>query len=367
MQATNSRRRLRLPWGISREMPGRRPPRPRALHFTPAVLLAIATIVALDWITPPAIAVGMLLCIPVFLTSLAEDPREIILTTGVAVLGFAASTLWGAPAVSPPLIWVPNRILVFLAIPASCAVALYLHGRRRDVEAARDEAVSGSELNQLLMSLLAHDLRSPLTLASQAFDYINTCVEEETEIDGELVADTRARLQRSLRAIDIVLAVARAEIAPAADGEREPRMVPASEVRGEIQQEVGSFAEEAASRGKTLVTELRRLSEGDRLVNGLVLRQVLSILIDNALRYALPGAVRVAAESDAERLEVRVIDSGPGISAHRRGPGGGGSGLGLQLSRALAARAGGSLRIERDDHDGTVFLLCLPCEGRQQR
>ncbi|CAN5121727.1 hypothetical protein BH20GEM2_BH20GEM2_09760 [soil metagenome] len=339
-----------------------RPSKSTRVHLNWAVVLAIAAIVGLDWITPPGIAIGVLLCIPVFLTALADDPREIILTTGVAVLGFAASTVWGHAPVSPALIWVPNLVLVFLALPASCAVALYLHAIRRDVEAAHDQAVSSSELNQLLMSLLAHDLRSPLTLASQAFDYVGTSVDEGNPIDRELIADTRARLQRSLRAIEIVLAVARSEVASSTEGEREPRMV--TGVKREIEQEVGSFAEEAISRGKKLETDFRRLHASHRWVDGLVLRQVLSILIDNALRYAVPGPVKVAAASHAELLEVRIADSGPGISAHRRGNGVGGSGLGLQLSRALAARAGGSLKIERDGGDGTTFLLCLPLERR---
>ena len=103
------------------------------------------------------------------------------------------------------------------------------------------------------------------------------------------------------------------------------------------------------------------------------LRQVLSNLIDNALRYTSEGTVSLVAEEDATSVAVRVKDSGPGISladqrsifdAFRRGASSqihdGGSGLGLSIAQRLAARLGGSLQIETTSRDGTTFCLQLP-------
>lgn len=88
---------------------------------------------------------------------------------------------------------------------------------------------------------------------------------------------------------------------------------------------------------------------------------MLAILIDNAVRYADPGTVRVEASVEGSGLAVRVADGGPGITQHRvKHPSSGGSGLGLQLCRALVVCAGGSFETERDGADGTTFVLRLP-------
>lgn len=230
--------------------------------------------------------------------------------------------------------------------------------RRLDTEHVRDEALSQSDLNQLLMSLLAHDLRSPLSLASQAFEYVEHAVRGGNPVDPLLIADTRARLQRSLRAINIVLSVARQESDEHFHGDA--RRV--TDLRREIEAEAASFAAEAASHGKTLALELDGVTaESHGATDGLVLRQVLAILLDNAVRYADPGPVRVLASAQGGRLTVRVEDSGPGISAHQgSGADSHGAGLGLKLCHALAARAGGALVVERDGPDGTTFALSLP-------
>lgn len=318
-------------------------------------LAAILAILALDWITPAGVVVGILLGIPIGLTSVLDDPKQVWTASIVAAVGFVVAAFLGAGPISPARVWVPNRIFAFLTIPASCAVALLLQRRRMEAEGAASSAESARDQNRLLMSLLAHDLRAPLLLASQGFEYVERTVAGGEPIDRELLADTRARLQRSLRAIEIVLSVARpgdAGLGASRAGVR---------VKDEIEAEIASFSDEAAARGKTLVAKLDTLVGREYLLDGLVLRQALAILIDNAIRYAVPGPVRVEAAVTGSTLTVRVVDSGPGLSAHRAKSGSsGGSGLGLELSRSLAARARGSLEVEWDGDQGTSFLLRLP-------
>ncbi|HEV2130829.1 MAG TPA: ATP-binding protein, partial [Longimicrobiaceae bacterium] len=123
--------------------------------------------------------------------------------------------------------------------------------------------------------------------------------------------------------------------------------------------EIASFRQEAQVRRKELLTRFEAVSDGHYRVNGLVLRQALAILVDNAIRYAVPGPIRISACASGRELTVRVEDTGPGLSA-RRQSGSGGSGIGLELCRSLVRRAGGSLELERDSPDGTSFVLRLP-------
>lgn len=98
-------------------------------------------------------------------------------------------------------------------------------------------------------------------------------------------------------------------------------------------------------------------------------------LIDNALRYNPPDAapVRVELRRTTERIEVVVIDHGPGVSPqlrerifepfvrgdYARARNDGGYGLGLALARRVARAHGGDV-ILATDTPGATFVLWLP-------
>ncbi len=100
------------------------------------------------------------------------------------------------------------------------------------------------------------------------------------------------------------------------------------------------------------------------------IRQVLSNLVSNALRYAPKGsAITVAGTRSAGRVVVSVVASGPGIppellphlfdrfakSAESRG-----SGLGLAIARRLVEAHGGSIRADQPPEGGTRITFELP-------
>lgn len=333
-------------------------PTMRHLHFSPTRLAAAAAILALAALAPAGGGVGLLSCLPVILASTLERRRAIVGVAAVAAGAFAAATtllhLSGTPA------WTVERLAALLAIGVAAGLSLVLHASRAAVVAGRQEAQSASEMNRLLVSLLAHDLRSPLVLADQGLQYVEESVAGGYPVDRSLVADLRARLQRSLRAIGLVLELARDE---AARPDGAPRPPAAISLREEVGAEVASFRYEADVRGKRLALDLDAVP-GDRacIVDALVLRQALAIALDNAIRYADPGAIHVRARLlDRSVLELRVEDAGPGMSAHRSDADRArGAGLGLHLCAALLERAGGSLRIESDSPAGTVVVIRLP-------
>lgn len=338
-------------------------------HYPHLVNLGlIGAIVAADWITPAGIAVGILLIVPIILSAMQDDrPIAIGLTAVVAAAGYVVAAIYGIGAEVPMPFWLSNRIMVVLGIVVTTAVALLVQRTRVQALQGRDSALAEKDLNRLLMSLLAHDLRSPLTVASQGFKYVEDALADGRPIDKLLLGDVRARLRRSLRAIDIVLSLARAELprestTPTGHSQHPVR------IDHELRAEIESFEDEAAARGKVLQTDLAAVEGQPRLVDSLVLRQVIAILTDNAVRHAVPGPVRVSVELMARSLVVRVEDSGPGLSAHRAqgSTSSSGMGLGLELCRTLVTRAGGTLDVEQDGPDGTCFRLQLPARIPQQ-
>jgi signal transduction histidine kinase len=138
---------------------------------------------------------------------------------------------------------------------------------------------------------------------------------------------------------------------------------------------------------KAAITGAARLPGGERLRlepgdPGLVvsadpvrLRQVMSNLLSNALRYAPGGpvAVRYAAEGDAVRIE--VADKGPGVGADEQArvwerfyrgrsvagiAGERATGIGLAVVKALVEAQGGAVGLESPPTGGATFWLTLP-------
>ena len=104
------------------------------------------------------------------------------------------------------------------------------------------------------------------------------------------------------------------------------------------------------------------------------LRQVLTNLIENAVKYSPAGeTVRVRAYSEDSCVRVEVRDAGPGIAREDQGlifeefgratVGGNakpGTGLGLFIARSIAEAHGGSLDVESAPNRGATFRLELP-------
>ncbi len=117
---------------------------------------------------------------------------------------------------------------------------------------------------------------------------------------------------------------------------------------------------------------------GDRIR----LRQVLVVLLDNAVRYSPSGGrvqVRLSAGEDA--VEVCVSDDGIGIPsehqsrlferfyrAHSGTPHDrGGMGVGLYISREIVFHHGGTMRVSSEEGRGSTFCFSVPYSVRRSR
>ena len=106
------------------------------------------------------------------------------------------------------------------------------------------------------------------------------------------------------------------------------------------------------------------------------LRQVLQNLVDNAVKYSpAQGDVVVSAHTEDGVVRIAVSDEGPGIPREdqrlifekfgRSSTGGAkpGTGLGLFIARSIAEAHGGTLAVDSEPENGSVFTLELPISG----
>ncbi len=105
------------------------------------------------------------------------------------------------------------------------------------------------------------------------------------------------------------------------------------------------------------------------------IRQVVIALLENARRYATPGALCVEGDCDGEAFTLGIEDEGPGIpeavAAHifeafvrgddARARNRSGSGLGLAIVRAIVHAHGGSVGCAAGRRGGTRFTFSIPC------
>jgi signal transduction histidine kinase len=102
------------------------------------------------------------------------------------------------------------------------------------------------------------------------------------------------------------------------------------------------------------------------------LAQVLTNLLDNAVKFGLGNPIKIRIEATASRAKLVVQDHGIGLSAeaksrlfgkferavsHRHY---GGLGLGLYLSRQIVEAHGGTISVESIPNAGTTFVVELP-------
>jgi signal transduction histidine kinase/CheY-like chemotaxis protein len=235
-----------------------------------------------------------------------------------------------------------------------------------DLTEARDMAQAASIQKSQFLANMSHEIRTPLNgVLGMA---------QAMQID-ELPTRQRQRLSVIRSSGEILLAVLNdiLDISKIEAGKLELETIEFD--LGEVVESVRAlFAPTATSKSLYLTTHLEEAAAGVWSGDPTRLRQILSNIVSNALKFTSTGGVAVDIGADEQGLHIRVKDTGIGIprdklrqlfgkfvqvdsSTTRRF---GGTGLGLAICRELVALMQGRIEVESVDGEGACFVIDLP-------
>ncbi len=210
----------------------------------------------------------------------------------------------------------------------------------------------------------SHELRAPLTAIRGNLDLLDRVKDMPEEERRQTLTQVRREVERLSRLVNDLLALARAD----AGQELQVRRVELDALLVEVHHQARSMAHGVAVRLDSLEPAVVHGDE-DRL------RELLLILVDNALRYTPEGgSVTLWLKHQQPWVAVGVEDTGIGIDPEdlpyifdrfwradrARSRDSGGTGLGLAIAKWIVERHGGEILVDSKPEKGTRFTVRLP-------
>jgi two-component system, OmpR family, sensor histidine kinase KdpD len=243
--------------------------------------------------------------------------------------------------------------------------ALAVERDRQQEERARARALAETDrLRTALLNSVSHDLRTPLaSIKASASSLLDPTVEWSPRQRREFLETIDQEADRLTRLVHNLLDMSRIEA-----GALDPRLVETA-----LPDVTGPVVRLARSKSSQPIEVDVPDDLPTVLVDPVRLDQVLTNLLDNARRHAGGEAVAVRGRAVGGRVELRVVDHGPGIpEAERervfdqfyrlrrngRTPGDG-TGMGLAISKGIVEALGGSIRVEATPGGGATFVVSL--------
>ncbi|AWW37126.1 sensor histidine kinase [Streptomyces cadmiisoli] len=252
-------------------------------------------------------------------------------------------------------------------LAAFAAQAVIVLDRRRLQEEADQakELAEGNRIRTALLAAVSHDLRTPLAGIKAAVTSLRSDDVEWSEEDrAELLEGIEKGADRLDHLVGNLLDMSRLQTGTVAPIIREADL---DEV---VPMALGGVPEDSVELDVPESLPMVRVDPG-------LLERAVANVVENAVKYSPPGtSVKVAASAIADRVEVRVVDRGPGVpddakerifepfQRHGDAPRGTGVGLGLAVARGFTEAMGGTLDAEDTPGGGLTMVLTLRAAAR---
>ena len=238
---------------------------------------------------------------------------------------------------------------------------------------ARESMRVAEEANRAksaFLSNVSHEIRTPMTAILGFTDVLRSGRELSEEDRRRHLATISRSGQHLLGLINDLLDLSKVE-----SGAMELECLP-TEPASIVHEVIGTLRVKAEEKGVELALEIAEALPENVDGDPARLRQIVTNLVGNAIKFTEAGSVtvRIGLDEAAGDLRVAVVDTGIGMdgaqqesvfdaftqadaSITRRF---GGTGLGLSISRELARALGGDIEVSSTPGEGSTFTLVLP-------
>lgn len=242
-----------------------------------------------------------------------------------------------------------------------------------ELEEAKDQALAANKLKSQFVATVSHELRTPLTSLVGLSELLlaGGITQDELQSTALTMFDSAKSL---LSVLNDLLDFAKLEA-----GKSSIEHIPYS-LKKVVQDVIELLRHKSDRKGLTLTyiiaPDLPDLLIGDPLR----VRQVLTNLLDNAIKFTECGAIEVIAELKQDHAFIAVTDTGIGIAAtkqeslflpfsqlHAQNPKYSGTGLGLSIVDQFVRLMGGEIGVTSKEGLGATFWFALPLNHTENR
>ncbi len=216
-----------------------------------------------------------------------------------------------------------------------------------------------------LIADASHELKTPLTVINANAQMLERWADRDEGVRRESIAAIRAESANMARVLNAMLTLAKT------DDPRALAMEP-TDLSALVREAANGLRPAAEEKGLTLDVQ----TDGSAIVLGEpgLLRQLVTNLTENAIKFTSAGGVRVSLARDGRSARIVVSDTGRGIPAealphvferfYRADPARSraveGTGLGLAVVRNIVRVHSGEIAVRSDPGRGTTFTVDIP-------
>ena len=239
-----------------------------------------------------------------------------------------------------------------------------------EMRRAKEAAETSDHAKSEFIATLSHELRTPLSVI---LGYIELLLDESFGSIPVQQRDVLNRIQQnSSQLLELIAELLDLSRIDAGRLPVELSQVGVSDLLRIVERETLSW------RSQTALDFVWQIDENLPLVctDPAKLKVIIKNLIGNAIKFTKEGRITVETQSHAEGVEIRIADTGIGISPESLpvifepfqqldGARGQGTGLGLHIVKRMLALLGGSISVDSEVGRGSTFCVWVPANEKK--